>query len=86
MSYVYILQCSDGSYYVGSTTNLQLRLQEHSEGKSSYTNPTFACMKTTTDYTDSTDYFTGILSQSDGFLGRAKRQSRAHRFQRTAQR
>lgn len=37
MSYVYILQCSDGSYYVGSTTNLQLRLQEHSKGKSSYT-------------------------------------------------
>lgn len=37
MSYVYILQCSDGSYYVGSTTNLQLRLQEHSDGKNSYT-------------------------------------------------
>ena len=34
---VYILECSDGSYYVGSTTNLKLRLQEHSEGKSTYT-------------------------------------------------
>lgn len=35
--HVYILECSDGSYYVGSTTNLKLRLQEHLEGKSSYT-------------------------------------------------
>jgi putative endonuclease len=35
--HVYILECSDGSFYVGSTTNLKLRLQEHSEGKSSYT-------------------------------------------------
>lgn len=31
---VYIL-CSNGQYYVGSTTNLELRLQEHNEGKCS---------------------------------------------------
>ena len=29
MAYVYILQCSNGEYYVGSTTNLQLRLHEY---------------------------------------------------------
>ncbi len=29
MAYVYILKCSDGSYYVGSTTNLERRLVEH---------------------------------------------------------
>lgn len=29
---VYILLCDNGSYYVGSTTNLRLRLQEHEEG------------------------------------------------------
>jgi putative endonuclease len=32
VSYVYILECSDGSYYVGSTRNLELRLWEHQEG------------------------------------------------------
>ncbi len=25
--YMYILECSDGSYYTGSTTNLKLLLQ-----------------------------------------------------------
>lgn len=32
--YTYILQCSDGSYYTGSTKDIQLRLQQHqnSEG------------------------------------------------------
>ena len=30
--YTYILKCADGSYYTGSTTNLELRLSEHSEG------------------------------------------------------
>ena len=30
--YTYILQCSDGSYYTGSTTDLELRLQQHHEG------------------------------------------------------
>jgi predicted GIY-YIG superfamily endonuclease len=30
--YVYILQCSDDSYYTGSTTNIDLRLKQHQEG------------------------------------------------------
>lgn len=30
--YTYILQCSDGSYYTGSTTDLELRLQQHNQG------------------------------------------------------
>ena len=30
---MYILQCSDGSYYVGSTTNLTLRLLQHQNGE-----------------------------------------------------
>ncbi|MCL5023210.1 MAG: GIY-YIG nuclease family protein [Nitrospirae bacterium] len=29
MPYVYILRCSDGSYYTGSTYNLERRLAEH---------------------------------------------------------
>jgi len=30
--YMYILQCCDNSYYVGSTNNLELRLEEHNHG------------------------------------------------------
>ncbi|MCX7987705.1 MAG: GIY-YIG nuclease family protein, partial [Bacteroidales bacterium] len=30
---MYILKCSDGSYYVGSTTNLELRLAQHRAGE-----------------------------------------------------
>ena len=31
-AYTYILQCSNGEYYVGSTTNLEARLNEHQSG------------------------------------------------------
>jgi putative endonuclease len=30
--YVYILKCSDDSYYTGITSNLEKRLAEHNEG------------------------------------------------------
>jgi thiamine-phosphate pyrophosphorylase len=30
--YMYILECSDGSYYTGSTNNLDLRLKQHDAG------------------------------------------------------
>ena len=33
--YVYILECSDGSYYTGSTTDLERRLQQHEAGEGS---------------------------------------------------
>ena len=32
MPHVYMLRCSDASYYVGSTTNLEHRLWQHSTG------------------------------------------------------
>ena len=32
MNYVYLLQCADGSYYCGWTTDLQKRLQAHNAG------------------------------------------------------
>jgi len=32
-SWIYILECSDGSYYTGCTTDLVKRIQEHHEGK-----------------------------------------------------
>lgn len=31
--YTYILKCADGSYYKGSTKNLDLRLEQHQAGK-----------------------------------------------------
>jgi putative endonuclease len=31
-SYTYILECANGQYYVGSTTDLERRLQEHQAG------------------------------------------------------
>jgi putative endonuclease len=33
MASVYILRCADGSYYVGSTRSLPLRLEQHASGK-----------------------------------------------------
>ena len=32
IAYTYILQCANGKYYVGSTTNLEARLNEHQAG------------------------------------------------------
>lgn len=32
MAHTYILQCSDGTYYVGSTGHLELRLAQHEAG------------------------------------------------------
>ena len=31
--YMYILECCDGSYYTGSTNNLDLRLRQHQNGE-----------------------------------------------------
>ncbi|NVM94026.1 GIY-YIG nuclease family protein [Arthrobacter wenxiniae] len=33
MPHVYILKCNDGSYYVGSTWNLERRLLQHNAGE-----------------------------------------------------
>ena len=35
MAWMYILKCADGSYYVGSTRDLDLRLSQHQTGKGS---------------------------------------------------
>ncbi|MBU1043871.1 GIY-YIG nuclease family protein [Candidatus Parcubacteria bacterium] len=37
MAYVYILKCSDGSYYTGSTKDLVKRIRTHKSGKVKYT-------------------------------------------------
>lgn len=35
--YVYLLHCSDGSYYCGQTDNIEARMQQHHAGKIGYT-------------------------------------------------
>ncbi|MSQ14537.1 MAG: GIY-YIG nuclease family protein [Dehalococcoidia bacterium] len=35
MAWMYILKCSDGTYYVGSTTELAVRIREHEDGMGS---------------------------------------------------
>ena len=35
MAWTYILECADGSYYVGSTVNLEQRLLAHNSGEGS---------------------------------------------------
>jgi putative endonuclease len=37
MNYVYILKCSDGTYYTGCTNDLQDRLERHNKGQIHYT-------------------------------------------------
>ncbi len=40
MAWVYILECADGSYYVGSTTDLERRVSQHQMGEGAeYTKP-----------------------------------------------
>ena len=33
MGFMYILKCSDGSYYTGSTVNLEIRFHQHQQGE-----------------------------------------------------
>ncbi len=33
MAWVYILECADGSFYVGSTVNLDARISQHNAGE-----------------------------------------------------
>lgn len=35
MAWMYILKCGDGSFYVGSTRNLDLRFMQHQQGMGS---------------------------------------------------
>jgi putative endonuclease len=37
MWYVYILRCSDGSFYTGCTTNIDRRIKKHNSHKIQYT-------------------------------------------------
>jgi predicted GIY-YIG superfamily endonuclease len=36
MWYVYLIQCNDGSFYTGVTSNLERRFNEHKTGSGSF--------------------------------------------------
>ena len=36
MGFMYILRCSDGSYYTGSTVNLEIRFHQHQHGEGAH--------------------------------------------------
>ena len=36
MGFMYILKCSDGSYYTGSTVNLEIRFHQHQHGEGAH--------------------------------------------------
>ncbi|HEY4655305.1 MAG TPA: GIY-YIG nuclease family protein [Cyclobacteriaceae bacterium] len=43
-AHMYILECADGSLYTGSTTNLELRIEEHQNGQGAKSHKeTIAC-------------------------------------------
>lgn len=58
--YVYILECSDGSYYTGITNNLTRRLEEHQSGR----NPdSYTCSRRPVElafYAEFTDFYFAI--------------------------
>ena len=37
MAWTYILECADGSFYVGSTTGLERRVSQHDRGEGATT-------------------------------------------------
>jgi putative endonuclease len=37
MHTVYIIQCDEGKYYIGSTSDLSVRLKQHNNGESRWT-------------------------------------------------
>jgi putative endonuclease len=37
MAFVYLLECADGAYYVGSTRDLELRLEQHATARIGFT-------------------------------------------------
>ena len=53
MWFVYILECSDGSPYIGCTTNIKRRILEHNSHKVHYTmDKTPIALKTYVAFTD----------------------------------
>ena len=75
MPHTYILECGDGSYYVGSARNLDLRLQQHFIGRGgNYTAKRLPVKLVWAEYHDRVDEAWAHEKQIQGW-GRAKRKA-----------
>lgn len=74
--YVYILECSDGSYYVGVTNNLERRLWEHQEGynKGCYT---FSRRPVTLKYYEHFSYINSAIEREKQLKGWSRKKKEA---------
>ncbi len=75
MAWVYILRCADGSYYVGSTVDLERRLAQHVNGQgAAYTRRRRPVTLVWADETGSVSDAFAFEKQVQGW-GRAKREA-----------
>jgi putative endonuclease len=75
MAWVYILECVDGSFYVGSTTNLGFRVWQHQNGAGAeYTKRRLPVELVFTHETAAIGEAFGLEKQIQGW-GRAKREA-----------
>lgn len=76
MFYVYILRLDNGGLYVGFTTDLKHRINEHNSGKSPYTNkykPVRLVYYSAFDNEDKAIKFERYLKSDSGIAFRSKR-------------
>lgn len=64
MGYLYILKCNDGSYYTGSSINLDKRINQHKDGE--------GAQYTKTRLPVELVYFEEYQNISEAFLERSK--------------
>ena len=70
-AYMYILKCKDNTFYVGSTTNLSMRIEEHKQGVGSkYTRKRLPITLV---------YYEECLSIKDAFLREKQVQGWSHK-------
>ena len=75
MAWVYILECADGSYYVGSTRNLEGRLWQHQQGLGAeYTKRRLPVTLVFSSYFERVDDAYGVEKRVQGW-SRAKREA-----------
>ncbi len=73
--WVYILKCSDGSYYTGSTSNLEKRISEHQNGLiKGYTSKRFPVKLVFSEYFEDVYFAISAERQIKGWT-RAKKEA-----------
>ena len=73
--FVYILKCSDGSYYTGSTKDIDARIYQHQIGKGS--NYTKSRLPVELVYTEEYDRIDEAFSREKEIQGRTRKKKEA---------